>query len=54
MDRGGQSREVASQTMVPLPRTPQAETLRQRLGTETQVLEDSSRERTKVGFVEIG
>ena len=37
---------------VPLPQTPQPETLGQGLGTETQAPEVSSRERTRVGCVE--
>ena len=34
------------------PQTPQPEALRLALGTETQALEVSSRDRTRVGYVE--
>ena len=38
--------------LVPLPRSPQPETLRRELGTETRAPEVSSGARTRVGYVE--
>ena len=51
-DWGGQSSREMYRPSVPLPGTPQPETLCQCLGAETQALEVSSQERTMFGCME--
>ena len=46
------AKQSESRSSAPLPRTPQPEMLRQRLGTETQAPEVSSGESTRIGCVE--